>query len=346
MACFTVLLVLSISCISATSAAVPVQAKLSGEKPQFDLMEQWRYNFVFTKDGSSVQAKVYANTTGLTGRHNDYYGNMIECCNLTFKPLDPCSIFPLMLMLDALNITDLTVNEVLEIGNNSMLNVLVSKDDFKLVATQWVVKYDGAKKLNLTLVWYLNELPLHVLQLPLSDGKEFGNYAGALNVSLGGYFHYYNGSQVDYESASLEESVVFPDTSLLFYPLFVVEGIETVTVTAGQYECWSISVRDPTNKDNEIGHVWYSPSVKNVVKLNLTSAFQGSNYELYVELESYSSQESPVQEVPPVSAWLASYFVVGSFYQAQQRNMLLLGGLAAVIAAGVLVALVAVRRRR
>lgn len=266
-------------------------------------------------------------------------------------PLDPAGMFWLLhLLYNNFNITDLSVGELLGIGNSSVVKVYVDENDFSWVKTEWITNYTGSgKQLISKLVWMPNETyPYMCFNFPLSQGKVFGNYTGALNISLGGEFSYYNGSWYNSTPISIYGVVSFPGT-YLFYPAFNVTGTETVTVTAGKYECWKMKILNPTNPDDKIGDLWYSPDAKNIVKLNTFMTVGDCQYNLYVELEGYSGQVSPA---PPgvvpylLSQLMVSYLLVSSLYQAQQQRNMILLGVAVIVVAGVAVAIFATRRRR
>ncbi|MEM2330750.1 MAG: hypothetical protein QXL59_07990, partial [Candidatus Jordarchaeales archaeon] len=130
-----------------------------------------------------------------------------------------------------------------------------------------------------------------------------------------------------------------------FYPRFNVTGVETVTVAAGTYECWKMKIILTTNGDGVIGYLWYSPEVKNYVKLDMNVTVESVDYNVCVELASYSGQVSPVS--PPSGLSLLASLIIYSAYQGQQqRNIVVLSGVAVVVVAGVSVMIFVARRRR
>lgn len=100
----------------------------------------------------------------------------------------------------------------------------------------------------------------------------------------------------------------------LFYPRFNVTGVETVTVVAGTYECWKMEILLTTNGDDVIGYLWYSPNVKNYVKLDMNVTVESVEYNVYVELASYSGQVYPA---PPGGLFFLNSLI---FYIAYQGS--------------------------
>ncbi|MBS7288850.1 MAG: hypothetical protein KIH01_08990 [Candidatus Freyarchaeota archaeon] len=349
------LLLLSATYFSVSSAATPVQAKLSGERPQFEVAEDWMHKFIFTNVTGNKSTEIIINSTAtmFTGEVKDFYGNTRNCYLLIYRPvaLDPVCIFWILYSLyNVFNVTDLSAEDLLALGDSSMICVYVDENDFSLVQVQWIVEYfpDSGRQMFVVLNLLLNETyPYMWFNFPLSEGKFFGNYTEALNISLAGFFNYYNGTWYNYTyiDAPFSEEITFPGT-YMFYPAFKVAGIETVTVTAGSYECWKIEVLNPTNPNEKIGYLWYSPDVKNIVKSNVTMMFQNCQYNLYVELNEHfeHSPPAPPEEPPEEISQLLAPYLVASVYSQQQMGMVSLGLGVAAVAAGVAVAIFAVRR--
>lgn len=361
----TLLLLSAFTASSAISAAIPVQEKLSGERPQFGFSEQWKYNFTLKNitGGTSITTTIHANTTGITSRvTNDYYEN-VECYILHFMPFDPLSVFWLQKILREVDITDFGAEDLLKMGNSSVLEVYVSKDNFSWVQTTWTANYSegsGGKRLHVIqgpgypgAVWTANESYSYMcFNFSLSTGKDFGHFTDDLNISMSVYCDYYNASGYytnkiypgNLSNVSGEFSISFPYT-YLFYPRFNVTGVETVTVAAGTYECWKMKIILTTNGDGVIGYLWYSPEVKNYVKLDMNVTVESVDYNVCVELASYSGQVSPVS--PPSGLSLLASLIIYSAYQGQQqRNIVVLSGVAVVVVAGVSVMIFVARRRR
>ncbi len=339
LAIITLLLVLSISYIPATTTPI-LEAKLSGEKPQFQTQEKWTYNFTLTdRWGSVFNATIYENTTNSLHQLEDYHNASHECYRLEFRPLDPLTLFIFLFILSNVLKTEYYIGEALGFGNSSMLTVFVDKDDFSLIMMHLNVNYttDDLKMYTDIYIKLNDTRPYYFYNFPLQNNKTFGNYTPAFNVSIEiPELNYYNGSWYNYSSISLEERVTFPGTCLL-YPAFKVVGSETVNVSAGRYECWKIAVLDPSNPNSYTGYFWYSSDVKNVVKMDFNATIGNDPYHFYVELTGYASEEVGL----PGIALILLYN-----YQLQQQQYLFYGGLIAVVVVGVVVAAVAIRRKR
>lgn len=347
---------------SATSATIPVQAKLSGEKPQLGFSEQWKYEFNFTNitGGSTTTITIHANATGMTGWvTNDYHTN-VKCYTFHFMPFDPLSVFWLHKLIRDVGITDFGVEDLLKMGNSSVFEVYVSENDFSWVQTTWTANYSegsSGKKLNVTqgsgrpgAGWTVDKLYSYMcLNFSLSTGKVFGYFADELNAIVSFYCDYYNETGFytnkvnpgNLSSVSGKFIIGYPYT-YLFYPRFNVTGVERVTVAAGTYECWKMEILLGTDHGDVIGYLWYSPSVKNYVKLDMNVTVESAEYNLHVELADYSGQVSPA----PPSGGLFSLAMLALYgaYQGQQGNVILLG-VVVVAVAGVAVAVFAARRK-
>ncbi len=353
---------LSMYCSSAHTAAtisVPIQPKLSGEHPTFGLQERWTYSLNFTNmtSLSSVQTLMYSNTTGFTTNTNDYHGNIRSCYVLWFSPVEPQSILILLdILSECFGISDLNASDIVGLGNSSVLKLYLSVNpnleeyNFLWIKSEWKVNYDtGSKKLNASLYISLNETYSYsIFNFTLSQGKTFGYYTDALNVSLHGEVNYFNGTTWNNQSAPSED-LSFPD-AYVFYPYFRVEGIEYITVLAGTFECWKIAVINITNADEIVGYYWYSPNTKNYVKIDVnTTDSSGNEYNTYAELTYFYSTGAPWM---PGVAWsllmflLLPYFTVYNSYQQQQRNTLLFMGAVVLLIVAVVVGIIVSTRRR
>ncbi|MBS7250048.1 MAG: hypothetical protein KIH08_05570 [Candidatus Freyarchaeota archaeon] len=304
---------------------------------------------------SSAQTTIYANTTGFTTKTNDYYGFMRDCYVLWFSPVDPQSI---LILLDILSkgfgITDLNASDIVGLGNSSVLKLYLSVNtylgeyNFSWVKSEWNVSYDtDDKKLYALLSISLNETYSHsIFNFTLYSNKTFGYYIDALNVSLGGYVNYFNGSW--HNQSAPTEDLNFPD-AYLFYPYFNVSGTEYTTVPAGNFECWKIAVINITNELETLGYYWYSPDAKNFVKIDVnTTDSSGNLYNTYAVLTYSKSMAGPWS---PGMAWgllmflLFPYFAYNS-YQQQQRNTMLLMGVAVLLIVAVVVGITIATRRK
>lgn len=345
------LLVLSLGCMSTGTAAVPVQAKLSGEAPSFSASEKWVYNFNFTNQssGSTVTATINVSTSGFYTKVTDYHGNTRDCYVFTFTPLDPQTlIIAIGYLSDTFNIGNVSVNSLLsQYANESSVKLYLDASNFSWVGANYHLKFDnGTHVVDVTFLALLNETyPYLMFNFPLLVGETFGNYTPSINVSLDGDISYTNSSGTYHYSIDENVTFTYPN-SYSFYPLFKVVSTETVTVEAGSFECWKIGVLNASNPNQIIGYVWYSPDVKNYIKGELaTGDSSGNTYNIQIELVSYEGYTPPI----PPGAWLMlfmyPYIVLYNYFQGQQRNNLLfIAGIGAV--AGVAIAAVAIASRR
>jgi len=345
------LLVLSLGCMSTETAAIPVQAKLSGEAPSFSVSEEWVYNFTFTNqtDGSTVTATINASTSAAYTHMTDYHGNMRDCYVFKFNPIDPQSLMIIIGYLSStFNIGNVSVNSLLsQYTNESSVKLYLETDNFSLVGASYHLKFDnGTHTVDASFTALLNETyPYLMFNFPLSTGKTFENSTPSINISLDGDISYTNSSGTYHTPIAEEVNFTYP-YSYSFYPLFKVVGTETVTVEAGSFECWKIGVLNSSNPNQIVGYVWYSPDAKNYIKGELTTGdSSGNTYNIQIELVSYEGYTSPI----PPGAWLMlfmyPYIVLYNYFQGQQRNNLLfVAGIGAV--AGVAIAAVAIASRR